>query len=89
MVRAEDDFTSFHFSTETLPLQRRVPMWQEALERSVHGHRVISPVWDRRLHMDLAVHRLGHTQRDADGHAGIRVMRMTSNQAPSASARSL
>jgi hypothetical protein len=31
------DFTSFRFSTENLPPPQRLPMWHEALDRSLRG----------------------------------------------------
>jgi AraC-like DNA-binding protein len=73
-----DDFTSVRFSTESLPVSRRISMWKEMLDNSVRGRRVFSPLWDRRPQVEVAVHRLGRGPRDAGAQGGICVMRMMS-----------
>jgi AraC-like DNA-binding protein len=71
------DFTSFRFSAESLPLEQRVPMFQQALERSFGGGRRIAPLSDAPLGVEMTVHQLGLSGNRCDAHAGACIVRMT------------
>jgi AraC-like DNA-binding protein len=76
MAAMAGDFTSFRFSTQSLPPRQRLPMWHEALDRAFGGHRIISPWSDEPFHVEMSVRKLGHAGNGAERPAGACVIRL-------------
>jgi AraC-like DNA-binding protein len=67
------DYTSFRFTTDSLPVEQRFAIWQEAYSRAM-SRRILAPLSAEPPRVDAVVRAIGCVP---DHSWGVRVMRMT------------